>query len=220
MIILNVFDLFDSPDAISHPICPREYGRKCDPNTFAYIVVHPEFNDDPETDINKDFALIFLPDITDIEPVALNPNDNIPAVGSEVVTFGWGGLLQVPAPTGDDDFFFGDDDPFGPFDDDDFSFDDDDSIIDDDDSIIDDDDLGTDDDPFDDDGFVQEFPTIPEIVNVYTVSNEQCNDTYINSPFPTAVTPNQICATRLEPPGDACQGDSGELYFFIERYLI
>lgn len=169
----------DSPDVISYPVCPREYGRNCDPNTHAYIVIHPEYDDNPESFINKDFALIFLPEKTDIIPVALNSNDDVPDDGSEVVAFGWGGLNPVPGPTDDDDF-------------------------------------GT-----DDNGFVQEFPTIPEIVNVTTWSNEQCADAYINSPIPTAITSNQICANRINPkPGDSCEGDSGELYVFIERYLI
>jgi len=212
--------LKDSPDVISYPVCPREYGRDCDPNSYAYIVVHPEYNDDPATNNNKDFALIFLPEITDIEPVALNPNDDVPDDGSEVVAFGWGGLLPVPGPSDDDFGFDDDDDDFG-FDDDPFDDNTDDNT--DDDPFDDDpfDDGGTDDDPFDDDGFVQEFPTIPEIVTVNTLSNEQCADAYINSPFPTTITPNQICANRINPtPGDSCQGDSGELYVFIERYLM
>ena len=99
-----------------------------------------------------------------------NSTDAIPIDGSEVVAFGWGGLLPVPGPTDDDD-------------------------------------LGTDDDD------LLEYPTIPEIVNVTTLSNEQCADMYINSPFPTAITPNQICANRINPtPGDTCDGDSGEYF--------
>ena len=92
---LNVFDLEDISDADSYPICQQENGRDCDPNTHAYFVLHPEHDDDPATEINKDFALIFLPEKTDITPVVLNPSDDIPVDGEDVVTFGWGGILPI-----------------------------------------------------------------------------------------------------------------------------
>ena len=92
---LNVFDLEDISDAVSYSICQQENGRDCDPNTHAYFVIHPEYDDNPESFINKDFALIFLPEKTDIDPIELNPSDVIPVDGADIVTFGWGGTLPL-----------------------------------------------------------------------------------------------------------------------------
>ena len=92
---LNAFDLEDISDAVSYPICQQENGRDCDLNTHAYFVLHPEHDDNPESFINKDFALIFLPEKTDIDPIELNPSDDIPVDGGDLVTFGWGGTLPV-----------------------------------------------------------------------------------------------------------------------------
>ena len=52
------------------------------------VVYHPYWND---TSLENDVAIVFLPEpITDIKPVALNENPNVPETGAHLDASGWG----------------------------------------------------------------------------------------------------------------------------------
>ena len=90
------YELDDDTDVTSFQICPKEYGIGCDRNTTAYVVrkqdFDPRFPNPAGVILDNDFALIFLPQpITDIDPVELNDDLNIPAnPGDDVAAIGWG----------------------------------------------------------------------------------------------------------------------------------
>jgi hypothetical protein len=70
-------------------LCQTEFRNGCD--GLAYVVRHPGYNGDVFD--GNDVALIFLPvgqQITDIDPVRLNRNRDVPASGQNLEVFGWG----------------------------------------------------------------------------------------------------------------------------------
>ena len=80
-------------------MCPYENGNgdKCVDKDQAYIVEHRHYN---KVTTDQDFALIILPNTTavnegivaNIRPVRLNEDDDVPADGEELETFGWGDM--------------------------------------------------------------------------------------------------------------------------------
>jgi len=91
------YELDDDTGVTSFQICPKEYGIGCDKNTTAYVVRKQDYDPrkpNPAAGVitDNDFALIFLPQpITDIDPVELNDDQNIPAnAGDDLVAIGWG----------------------------------------------------------------------------------------------------------------------------------
>ena len=101
---INRYELDDDTDVTSFQVCPGENGIGCDRNTTAYVVrkqkFDPRFPNPAGVVLDNDFALIFLPQpITDVDPVELNDDPNIPAnAGDDVVAIGWG--YTIPDPVG------------------------------------------------------------------------------------------------------------------------
>lgn len=78
-------------------LCQTEFRNGCD--GLAYVVRHPGYNGDVFD--GNDVALIFLPvgqQITDIAPVRLNRNRDVPASGQNLEVFGWGLTSNAPSP--------------------------------------------------------------------------------------------------------------------------
>jgi len=90
----NVHELdktINNSNVISYELCTNQYGTDCNTTQLAYAVWHPEYNLNEETSVDKDYALIFLPEeITTIDPVGLNSNVNLPTDGDDLEAFGWG----------------------------------------------------------------------------------------------------------------------------------
>jgi len=96
------YELEDDAGVTSFQICRKEYGIGCDKSTTAFVVRkqdyngrNPNFYGPPVVTDNNDFTLVFLPQpITDIDPVELNDDPNIPAnAGDEVTVIGWGNTI-------------------------------------------------------------------------------------------------------------------------------
>ena len=97
VIKLNMYSYDDQNEVVTIPLCNIEGGGgDGDCTDIAYAIRHENYEDDSRHD--DDFALIFLPDISevntgfvaDIDPVKLNSNANVPVDGEELEVFGWG----------------------------------------------------------------------------------------------------------------------------------
>ena len=94
----NRYSYDNNTDVVSIPLCPNENGSgdNCVDKDQAYVVEHRLYN--KYSSLDNDFALIILPNTTavnegivaNIRPVRLNEDDDVPADGEELETFGWG----------------------------------------------------------------------------------------------------------------------------------
>ena len=84
----------DDTGVVRVELCQNEFGTDCDLDAPAYAVRHPDYIAPFENGayLDTDFSLIILPNpVTDIDPVALNEDPNVPAnAGDELEIFGWG----------------------------------------------------------------------------------------------------------------------------------
>jgi hypothetical protein len=90
---LYSYDVLDG--SVQVQLCPNEGGGGDCSAGSAYAVRHPDYT---YALFGNDFALIFLPDIPDVNegvvagivPVTLNSNRDVPMDGNELEVFGWG----------------------------------------------------------------------------------------------------------------------------------
>jgi hypothetical protein len=96
VIKLNMYSYDVQNKVVTIPLCNIEGGGgDGDCTDLAYAIRHENYDDDS---FDNDFALIFLPDIpevntgivADIDPVKLNSDANVPEDGEELEVFGWG----------------------------------------------------------------------------------------------------------------------------------
>ena len=100
-----MYDLDDDTGVTSFQLGDTEFGNGCIVGNTACVLRHPNFDPDynPSTRVydDNDYALIFLPQaITDIVPVELNADRNVPAnAGDEVTAIGWGNTIPKTSET-------------------------------------------------------------------------------------------------------------------------
>jgi hypothetical protein len=98
---INRYSYGNETDVVAIPLCPQENVDDCEnKDQVAYVVHHKDFQGkkDENFHLNYDFALIIIPNtkaanegiIANIRPMKLNADDNVPADGEELETFGWG----------------------------------------------------------------------------------------------------------------------------------
>lgn len=91
---IGMYELGNTAGVTTFLLCDKEYGEGCD-SSYAYAIRHPKWNTEvnPETNVNSndDFAVVILPEpITNIEPVELNAQSDLPTEGDQLDVFGWG----------------------------------------------------------------------------------------------------------------------------------